>query len=237
MGHSSGERLALDHTPTLGNPARLAGRRGIASAAVRALAHSAGTLGATLVVLFLVGLAIPPAEQFPDSLVGAFHTFFVGVVTAQEGLPADHDPDWIQQARPGDVIFVSRGHVAWGAWSHAAVVVRAPDDAVWAEPGALAVLDAAIHDGMYYSPIEVYAEWPRVALRRASDDPEVARRIADAAHAHRHRIFVSVTQGPGTPYSNCTTSVIEALAAAGLDTGLTGWRTPDELLRSPVWHR
>ena len=205
-----------------------------AGAPVRALAHVAGALGAAVVVLFAIGLTVPPAEEFPDSLVGAFHTFFVGILLDQDGLPPEHDPDWMARAEPGDVLFVSRGHVAWGTWSHVAVVVEAPADAVWAEPGSLAVLDASIHDGMYYSPLEAYAGWPRVVVRRASHDPAVRRRIAEAATGHRYRMFAGVARD-GSPYSNCTTSAIASLASVGLDPGLSGWRTPDELFRSPVW--
>ena len=201
---------------------------------VRGLAHAAGAVGAFFVGLFVLGMSVPPADEFPDSLVGAFHTFFVGVLVSQEGLPEHHDPDWRARAEPGDVLFVSRGHVAWGSWSHVAVVVRAPADAIWAEPGTLAVLDASIHDGMYFSPVDTYAGWPRVVVRRASADPEVRRRIAQAALAHRHRMFAGVARS-GSPYSNCTTSAIEALASVGLDAGLSGWRTPDELFRSEVW--
>lgn len=200
----------------------------------RTLAHVSGALGAALVGLFALGATLPPAEEFPDSLVGAFHTFFVGILAEQEGLPGEHHPDWMAWAEPGDVLFVSRGHVAWGGWSHVAVVVRAPPDAVWVEPGTLAVLDASIHDGMYLSPLTTYAAWPRVVIRRASHDPEVRRRIAEHALTHRRRLFASVLR-TGAPYSNCTTTAIESLETVGLDTGLTGWRTPDELFRSPVW--
>ncbi len=202
----------------------------------RLAAHLSGMVGLTAVLLFLAGLTVPPADEFPDSLVGAFHTFFVGVVVDQEGLPNGRDSDWMARAEPGDVVIVARGHVAWGAWSHAAVVVRAPADAVWVEPGTLAVLDASIHDGMYLSPLETYADWPRVVLLRASEDPDVRRRIAEAALAERRLIFASVVR-PGGPYTNCTNSVVDALASVGLDAGLTGWGTPDELIRSDVWLR
>lgn len=193
-----------------------------------------GTAGALLVGLFVWGVTVPPAETFPDSLAGAFHTFFVGILVNEGGLPDAHDPDWRSGAEPGDVLFVSRGHVAWGEWSHVAVVVVAPHDAVWAEPGSLAVLDASIHDGMYFSPLETYAGWPRVVVRRASDDPGVRQRIAATALSHRDRIFAGVARR-GSPYSNCTTSALDALASVGLDAGLTGWQTPDELFRSEVW--
>ena len=92
---------------------------------IRALAHASGVGGALLIVLLIGGLFVPPAERFPDSLVVAFHTFFVGTLRSQEGLPTENDPDWVSEAEPGDVIFVSRGRVAWGQWSHVAVVVRA----------------------------------------------------------------------------------------------------------------
>lgn len=201
---------------------------------IKALAHSAGLGGALLGALLLGGLFVPPAERFPDSLVVAFHTFFVGTLTRQEGLPRENDPDWMARAEPGDVIFVSRGRVAWGEWSHVAVVVRAPEDAVWVEPGTLAVLDASIYDGMYLSPLENYAGWPRVVVRRASADPEVRKRIAEAALTHRSRMFVGVARN-GAPYTNCTTSAISALESVGIRPDLNGWRTPDELLRSDVW--
>lgn len=198
------------------------------------MAHAAGLGGAALVGLFAWGLTVPPAEQFPDSLVGGFHTFFVGTLVAQEGLPDAHDPDWMERVEPGDVLFVSRGHVAWGEWSHVAMVVRAPEDAFWVEPGTLAVLDASIHDGMYLSPLSNYAEWSRVVVRRASADPAVRRRLAAEALTHRSRLFVGVARN-GAPYTNCTTSVIQSLEAVGLAPGLPGWRTPDELFRSEVW--
>ncbi len=201
---------------------------------VRGLAHACGSAGAALVALFLFGLVVPPAETFPDSLLVAFHTFFVGTLVEQQGLPEEHDPGWMAKAEPGDVLFVSRGHVAWGEWSHAAVVVRAPADARWVEPGRLAVLDASIHDGMYVAPIETYARWPRVLVRRASHDPEIRRRIAEAALTHRARMFVGVARN-GAPYTNCTTSVISALESVGIEPRLRGWRTPDELLRSAIW--
>ncbi|GMV04543.1 MAG: hypothetical protein AMXMBFR53_08230 [Gemmatimonadota bacterium] len=201
---------------------------------VRRLAHAAGGVGALLVVLLLVGVMVTPADTFPDSKLRAFHTFFVGTLVEQEGLPEENDPDWLATAEPGDVLFLSRGHVAWGEWSHVAMVVRAPDDALWVEPGSLAVLDASIHDGFYLTPIETYTAWPRVVVRRASRDPDVRRRMAEAALTHRTRMFVGVARGRA-PYSNCTTSVISALASVGIDAGVKGWRTPDELLRSPVW--
>ncbi len=201
---------------------------------VHRLAHAAGAVGMSLVFLLLVGLAIPPAEKFPDSLVSAFHTFFVGTLIHQEGLPAESDPGWMAKAEPGDVLFFSRGHVAWGEWSHVAMVVRAPDDAVWVKPGTLAVFDASIYDGMYLSPLEAYGDYPRVVVRRASDDPEVRRRMAEAALTHRTRIFVGVARN-GAPYTNCTTSVISALQSVGIQPHLPGWRTPDELLRSEIW--
>jgi len=203
---------------------------------VKGPAHAAGVIGAAVVGAMVVGLAIPPAERFPDSLLLAFHTFFVGALVDQEDvdLPDEHDPDWLTKAEPGDVIFVSRGHVTWGQWSHVAVVVRAPDDAIWVEPGTLAVLDASIHDGMYLSPLETYAEWPRVVIRRASDDPEVRWRIAEAALTHRDRMFTGVARN-GAPYTNCTTSAISALESVGIRPELTGWRTPDEFFRSRVW--
>ena len=198
------------------------------------MAHASGVGGALLIVLLIGGLFVPPAERFPDSLVVAFHTFFVGTLRSQEGLPTENDPDWVSEAEPGDVIFVSRGRVAWGQWSHVAVVVRAPEDAVWVEPGTLAVLDASIYDGMYLSPLENYAGWPRVVVRRASADPDVRMRIAEAALTHRSRMFVGVARN-GAPYTNCTTSAISALASVGIRPALNGWRTPDELLRSDVW--
>jgi ABC-type xylose transport system substrate-binding protein len=135
---------------------------------------------------------------------------------------------------PGDVLFVSRGHVTWGEWSHATVVVVAPANARWVRPGSLAVLQASIQDGVYLDRLETYADWPRVRLKRASHDPEVRRRIAEAALTHRSRLFAGVVRGDA-PYTNCTTSVISALKAVGLDPGVRGWRTPDELLRSAVW--
>lgn len=200
----------------------------------RGLAHAAGIAGVVLVSLFAWGVTVPPAEEFPDSLAGAFHTFFVGVLVAQEGLPDEHDPHWMASVEPGDVLFVSRGHVAWGEWSHAAVVVRAPEDAFWVEPGTLAVVDASIYDGMYLSPLDTYADWPRVAVRRASEDPDVRARIARAALAHRGRMFASVVRSDA-PYTNCTTSVISSLESVGIHPQLTGWRTPDELFRSEAW--
>ncbi len=203
---------------------------------VRGLAHAAGSTGLSLVLLFLWGLTVPPAREFPDSLLSAFHTFFVGTFVSQSGLPDEHDPAWMASAEAGDVLFVSRGHVAWGEWSHAAVVVRAPADARWVKPGELAVLDASIYDGLYLSPLENYATWPRVRLRRASEDPEVRRRIAEAALTHRTRMFTGVARN-GAPYSNCTAVAIGALESAGLDPGVPGWRTPDELFRSKVWLR
>ena len=184
--------------------------------------------------LLLVGLTVPPAERFPDSRLAAFHTFFVGTLVETMGLPEANDPDWMSRAEPGDVLFLSRGRVAWGEWSHVAVVVRAPADAIWVRPGSLAVLDASIYDGMYLSPLDAYAGWPRVLVRRASNDPDVRRRIAEAALTHRGRIFAGVVRGR-SPYTNCTTSAIAALESVGLSPGLSGWRTPDELLRSPVW--
>ena len=184
--------------------------------------------------LFLVGLAIPPARSFPDSLLVAFHTFFVGVFVEQDGLAEEHDPDWMAKVEPGDVLFVSRGHVTWGELSYASLVVRSPAYARWVEPGTLAVVQASIHDGVYLAPLETYAGWPRVRVKRASHDPEVRRRIAEAALTHRSRLFVGVARGDA-PYTNCTTSVISALKSVGLDPQVHGWRTPDELLRSAVW--
>jgi len=201
---------------------------------VRGLTHGCGAAGAVLVGLFLIGFAIPPARSFPDSLLTAFHTFFVGAFVDQEGLAEEHDPDWMAKVEPGDVLFVSRGHVTWGEWSHAAVVVRAPSDARWVEPGTLAVLQSSIHDGVYLAPLETYAGWPRVRVKRASHDPAVRRRIAEHALTHRSRLFVGVARGDA-PYTNCTTSVMAALESVGLDAGVRGWRTPDELLRSAVW--
>lgn len=209
-------------------------RAGDPSAPVRWTAHACGSAGLALVVAFGVGLAVPPAERFPDTLLPAFHTFFVGLVRERGDLPARHDRDWMARARPGDVLFVSRGHVPWGEWSHAAIVVRAPDDAFWVEPGTLAVVDASIHDGIYLSPLATYREWPRVALRRASPDPAVGRRIARAALEARHALFAAVAMD-GAPYSNCTKSTVDALRAAGIEPAVRGWRTPDELFRSPVW--
>lgn len=201
---------------------------------VRGLAHVCGSAGVALVVLFLYGLTVPPAKTFPDSLLVAFHTFFIGVLVEQQGLPEENDPGWMSKAEPGDVLFVSRGHVAWGEWSHAAVIVRAPRDARWVEPGRLAVLEASIFDGIYLAPIETYAHWPRVLVRRASDDPEIRRRIAEAALTYRRRIFVGVARN-GAPYTNCITSVISALESVGIEPRMRGWGTPDELLRSVAW--
>ena len=215
-------------------------RRGEAEAAdprfLRSAAHAAGALGGLAVVLFLAGLAIPPADSFPDSKLRAFHTFFVGALADQTELelPDEHEPGWLETVEPGDVLFLSRGHVTWGEWSHVAVVVEAPEDALWVRPGSLAVLDASIHDGMYYAPIELYAEWPRVVVRRASNDPAVRRRIAEVATGHRWRMFAGVARG-SSPYSNCSTTAIAGLKAVGLDPGVDGWRTPDELFRSAVW--
>ncbi len=202
---------------------------------IRGLAHLAGGIGAIVVVAFGIGLAIPPAQEFPDSLLTAFHTFFVGVVVGDDDpLPGLHDPDWMEVAEPGDILFLSSGQVAWGMWSHVAVVVEAPEDARFARPGSVAVLDASIHNGMYVVPLDIFASRPNVVVRRASDDPAVRARIAEVALEHRDRVFTGVAR-PGAPYSNCTKAAIEALEAVGLEPDVTGWRVPDELWRAEVW--
>ncbi len=201
----------------------------------RILAHLSGAVGAILVLLFGVGLTIPPAEEFPDSLLTSFHTFFVGAVVGDDDeLPDVVDPDWMETAEPGDVLFFSKGHVPWGVWSHVAVVVRAPADAKWVEPGSIAVLDSSIHYGMYLAPLTDFADWPRVVRRRVSNSAAVRERISDAALEHRHDIFAGVARA-GAPYSNCTKAAVEALEAVGVLPALSGWRVPDELYRSEVW--
>jgi len=200
----------------------------------RMVAHVSGGMGAAVVLLFAAGLTVPTAQRFPDSPWTAFHTFFVGVFQELDGLPADHDPDWMQKARPGDILFASRGRTAWGEWTHVAVVVTAPPDAIWTEPGSLAVLDASIHDGMYVGRIEKYREWSRVRVRRVSNDGGVRERIAQAALRHRDGIFVGAARG-SAPYTNCTKAALDALASVGIQVDLGGWRVPDEFYRSDVW--
>jgi hypothetical protein len=200
----------------------------------RWVTHACGVMGAALVTVYALAFTVPPSPTFPDSVPGSFHTFFVDVFVGQEGLPEDNDPDWMETAEPGDVLFMSRAHVAWGQWSHVAVVVRAPENAFWVEPGTLALLDASIQDGMYLSPLEDYADWPRVVIRRASNDPEVRGRIAEKALTHRMLIFAAAARA-GDRVTNCTKAAIEALESVGIDPGLTGWRTPDELYRSNIW--
>lgn len=185
-------------------------------------------------ILYAVAFMVPPATTFPDSVVGSFHTFFVDVFVDQKGVPDEHDPDWMFKVEPGDFLFMTRGHVAWGQWSHVGVVVRAPDNAFWVEPGTLALLDSSINEGMYLSPIEDYADWPWVVIRRASDDPEVRERIAETALKHRMLIFAFAARA-GDLVTNCTKAAIEALESVGIDPGLSGWRTPDELFRTDVW--
>ena len=200
----------------------------------RGATHVCGVLGATLVVVYALAFTVPPSPTFPDSIPGSFHTFFTDVFVGQEGLPEENAPDWMETAEPGDVLFMTRGHVAWGQWSHVAVVVRAPQNAFWVEPGTLALLDASIHSGMYLSPFETFADWPRVVVRRASDDPGVRAQIATAALKHRMLIFAAAARA-GDLVTNCTKAAIEALESVGIDPGLSGWRTPDELFRSDIW--
>jgi hypothetical protein len=176
-------------------------------------------LGAVLLLVYALAFTVPPAPTFPESIPGSFHTFFTDVFVGQEGLPDRHDPDWMESAEPGDILFMTRGHVAWGQWSHVAVVVRAPEDAFWVEPGTLALLDASVHSGMYLSPFEEFADWPR---------------IATAALKHRMLIFAAAARA-GDLVTNCTKAAIESLESVGIDPGLSGWRTPDELFRSNIW--
>lgn len=202
-------------------------------------AHLSGALGVVLVLLFSVGLTLPPSEEFPDGLAESFHTFFVGAVVGDDDrLPVENTPDWTRTVRPGDVLFMSKGRTPWGMWTHVAMVVRAPEDSPrdtrWVEPGELAVLDAGIHWGMYLAPLSGFADWPRLVVRRASDDPEVGERMAEVALQHLDRVFAGVTLGEA-PYSNCTKSVVDALASEGFDAGISGWWVPDELWRSDVW--
>ena len=83
-------------------------------------------------------------------------------------------------------------------------------------------------------PEDTYCDWPRVVVRRASDDPEVRARIAEAALTYRMRIFAGVARA-GDPLTNCTKAAIDALESVGLFPDLSGWRTPDELFRSDIW--
>jgi len=206
------------------------------------VAHLCGALGAAVVLLFAAGLTIPPSDPFPNSRLAAFHTFFVGAAVGDDDrLPVDHTPDWMDRVRPGDVLFMSKGRVAWGRWTHVAMVVRAPevgDDAPpgarWVTPGSLAILDSGIHYGMYLQPFEAFADWPRVVVRRVSEDTEVGESIAAHALTHLDRIFAGVTLG-AAPYSNCTKSAVDALRAQGFDPGISGWWVPDELYRSGIW--
>ncbi|MDT8369605.1 MAG: hypothetical protein RQ745_10395 [Longimicrobiales bacterium] len=202
---------------------------------VRLAAHLSGVVGAGVCLLFAAGLTIPTSDEFPDSLWVSFHTFFVGAVVGDDdALPEEHDPEWMERARPGDVLFMSRGKTPWGRWTHVAMVVRAPDDATWVEPGSIAVLDSGIFGGIYLQPLSAFREWPRVVIRRATDDPEVARRLSDAAVEQRDGVFAAVTLGRA-PYSNCTKVAIDALRSEGFDPEISGWWVPDELFRSEVW--
>ncbi len=200
----------------------------------RQVAHFCGFLGAAVTIAYLVSFSVPPARYYPDTWLGGFHSFFTDVLVRQEGLPPEHEPGWMDEVEPGDVLFMSRAHVAWGQWSHVAVVVEAPPDARGIEPGRLALLDAAVWDGLYLSPLERYADWPRVVARRASDDPAVRRRIAEIALSHRERVFAFWARG-GDPFSSCSKAAIDALKAVGLDPGVDGWQAPDLLWRSDVW--
>lgn len=195
----------------------------------RPLGHACGAVGVAGLLLLAGGLAVPVADPFPDSRAAGLHALLFGMLRGPDGLPPEHEPDWRERVEPGDVIFLSRGRVPWGRWSHAAVVVQGP-------AGSLVLVDASIHDGVSLVPIETYAGWPRVAVRRASHDVEVRARIAARALTHLGRIFTAVL-GAGAPYTNCTAVAVDALRAAGLDPALTGWGTPDELLRSAVWPR
>ena len=202
-------------------------------------AHLAGAAAVCAVLLFLFGLTIPTSEEFPDTLAESFHTFFVGAVVGDDDrLPEENTPNWLDEVRPGDVLFMSKGRTPWGMWTHVAMVVRAPEgsprDTRWVEPGELAVLDAGIHWGMYLAPLSGFADWPRLVVRRASEDPEVGERMARVALEHLDRVFAGVTLGKA-PYSNCTKSVVDALASEGFDAGISGWWVPDELWRSDVW--
>ena len=192
-----------------------------------------------VVALFVVGLAIPPSEEFPDSLWASFHTFFVGAVVGDDDrLPSEHSPGWREEVRPGDVLFMSKGRTPWGMWTHVAMVVRAPEDRPrdtrWVRPGELAVLNSGIHDGMYLAPLEEFDDWPRLVIRRATEDPAAGERMAQVALSHLDRVFAGVTLG-AAPYSNCTKSAVEALRSEGFEPGISGWWVPDELWRSEIW--
>lgn len=200
----------------------------------RGFAHLSGILGTALLVVYAASFSVPPARHFPDTFAGSFHTFFTDLFVDQEGLPTQHETDWMETVRPGDVLFMSRRHVAWGQWSHVAVVVEAPEDARWVEPGELALVDASIWDGLYLAPLERYADWPRVVARRASRDPEVRAAIAEVALSHRERVFAFSARG-GDELTSCTKAAIDALEAVGLDPDVEGWQVPDLLWRSDVW--
>jgi hypothetical protein len=200
----------------------------------RRIAYIGGVIGAVITVGYALALSVPPAQYFPETFLGSFHSFSAELIFGQEVLPPENDPDWLEKAEPGDILFMTRRHVAWGQWSHVAVVVKAPENSFWVEPGTLAVLDASIHDGLYLSPIERYADWPRVVVRRASDDPEVRARIAATALTHRRRIF-GFSSRAGDRMSSCTKAAIDALKSVGIDPAVNGWQVPDLLWRSDIW--
>jgi len=209
------------------------------SRAAGVVAHACGATALVALLLFGFGLSVPPSEEFPDSLLGSFHTFFVGAVVGDDDpLPVENSPDWKREARPGDVLFMSKGRTPWGMWTHVAMVVRAPEgqprDTRWVRPGELAVLNSSIHSGMHLAPLGEFDDWPRIVLRRVTDDSEVGERIGRAALGHLDRIFAGVTLGR-SPYSNCTKAAVEALRTEGFDPDMSGWWVPDELWRSEVW--
>jgi len=196
-------------------------------------------MGMLVVLLFGLGLSVPPSLEFPDSLLGSFHTFFVGALVGDDDpLPEANTPDWKQDLRAGDVLFMSKGRTPWGMWTHVAVVVRAPEDQPrdtrWVQPGELAVLNSSIHSGMYLAPLDEFDDWPRIVRRRATEDVVVGERIGRAALTHLDRVFAGVTLGRA-PYSNCTRAAVEALRTEEFDPEMSGWWVPDELWRSSVW--
>jgi len=204
------------------------------TALARGVAHASGALAVGLLLAYAVSFGVPHSGAFPDGFGGAFHTFFTDLVVHQTASPPENDRHWRSRVAPGDVLFMSEGHVPWGEWSHVGVVVRAPAGSRWVRPGELAIVDASIFDGFYLAPLRVFSDWPWVAARRASADPVVRAEIARLALADRSRIF-AVSAREGEPVTNCTKIVVDALKGVGLDPGVDGWQVPDLLWRSDVW--